>query len=401
MPGKVLLGVCGGIAVYKVVSVASGLRRQGIDVQVVMTEAATRLVAPLTFQTLTGNRVYTDIFTTEQPGGVPHITLAQEADLVVIAPATANVIGKLAAGLGDDLLTTVVLATKAPVVLFPTMNVNMFQNPVVQSNLDRLRSFGFEIVAPASGELACGQVGQGRLPEPEHVTSWIVDRLARRQDLAPLRFLITAGPTREHIDPVRFLSNPSSGRMGYALAAAAHHRGGNVTLVSGPTELPPPAGVKLINVTSARQMRDAVMEHLPESDVVIKAAAVADYRPAQVEAQKIKKSEHGETITLEMVRNPDILAEIGAQKGQRLLVGFAAETRNLMENAAAKLQAKHLDMIVANDVREAGSGFAVATNRVRILTNDGHCQELPLGPKEQVADWILDAVRKVWQSRND
>lgn len=391
LQGKtIVLGVSGGIAVYKAVELLRLLTKAGACVHVVMTRSAQEFVTPLTFQTLSGNPVHTSLFNLYQEQEIGHISLADRADCLVIAPATANLIGKLAGGIADDLLTTTVMATKAPVLLAPAMNVNMYENPVYQRNETFLKGLGYRVVEPAAGMLACGWEGKGRLAPPETIFESVCALLRSRQDLAGRTVLVTAGPTREEIDPVRFISNHSSGKMGYAVAQAAQRRGARVLLVSGPVALSCPAGVELIPVESAQQMREAVMTRVAECHTVIKAAAVADYRPVSRHEQKLKKQ--GERLVLELEKNPDILAELGQLPKRPLLVGFAAETTELETHAAAKLAAKNLDMIVANDVSQEGAGFNVATNIARLLFRDGRVEPLPLMSKEALADIILDRV---------
>ncbi|MBW1804603.1 MAG: bifunctional phosphopantothenoylcysteine decarboxylase/phosphopantothenate--cysteine ligase CoaBC, partial [Deltaproteobacteria bacterium] len=345
---------------------------------------------------LSGNRVISDMW--NGAGPMDHISWGQETDLIIIAPATANVIGKIAAGIGDDFLTTMVLAAKADILLCPAMNTRMFQNPAVQENLLRLKDRGYTVMAPGEGELACGTEGPGRLPDPGDIAD-LAGMLLREKDLSGMRILITAGPTREPIDPVRFLSNRSSGKMGYALARAAHRRGSDVILISGPTALKPPPGLSVVSVETAEEMKTAVFEHCNQQDVIIKAAAVSDYRPDERSGKKIKKQEGGRHLRLE--RNPDILAELGERRGETscILVGFAAETEDLLENAAEKLRRKNLDMIVANDVSRDDAGFQVDTNMVRILFRDGHREELPLMTKDALADHLLDRVKGLWKQR--
>ncbi|NJD91845.1 MAG: bifunctional phosphopantothenoylcysteine decarboxylase/phosphopantothenate--cysteine ligase CoaBC [Geobacter sp.] len=386
----VILGVTGGIAVYKAVELLRLLVKAGAQVHVIMTKAACEFVTPLTFQTLSGNPVHTELFNLITEQEIGHISLADRADLCIIAPATANVIGKLANGIADDLLTTTMMATKAPVLIAPAMNVNMYENSIYQENEARLQRHGYLFAAPVSGFLACGWEGKGKLQEP----ALILEEAARAltpQDMAGLSVLVTAGPTREAIDPVRYISNHSSGKMGYAIARAARLRGAAVTLVSGPSALTPPVGVELVEVESAAQMLAAVLERSAGADIIVKAAAVADYRVAEPAGQKMKKK--SDELQLSLVKNADILAELGRLKGKgQVLVGFAAETENLQANAALKLAAKNLDMIVANDVSAAGAGFNVDTNIVRILWRDGRCEELPLLTKEMIASGILDRV---------
>lgn len=388
----VVLGVTGGIAAYKAVELLRLLTKAGADVHAIMTRSAQEFVTPLTFQTLSHNPVHTELFNLIAEREIGHISLADRADLFVIAPATANVVGKLACGIADDMLTTTVMATKAPVLLTPAMNVNMYRNPIYRENEERLRRHGYLFVDAVKGELACGWEGEGKMQAPEVIFEEAVKALTPA-DLGGERFLITAGPTREEIDPVRFVSNHSSGKMGYAIARAAWRRGAKVVLVSGPTALPSPWGVERVSVESAGEMHEAVMARVRESSVVIKAAAVADYRPVARAGEKIKKQ--GASMTLEMVKTPDILAELGRLKGSRILVGFAAETTELLANARKKLEGKNLDLLVANDVTEPGAGFSVDTNVVRLLHRDGRIEEPGLLSKEAVANLILDRVAEV------
>jgi len=391
LAGKtIILGVTGGIAAYKAVELLRLLVKSGASVHVIMTNAATEFVTPLTFQTLSGNSVHTETFNLITEHEIGHISLADRADLFIIAPATANFIGKMANGIADDLLTTTVMATKAPVLIAPAMNVNMYENPLYRENEEKLRRHGYLFADPVSGFLACGWEGKGKMLEPALILEAAESALSPK-DLAGLKILVTAGPTREEIDPVRYISNHSSGRMGYAIAGAAKTRGAVVTLVSGPVSAAPPLGVELVNVVSAEEMSSAVMAIAGKFDVIIKAAAVADYRPATRECQKIKKKSEQESI--ELVKNRDILAELGKVKRPvQTLVGFAAETENLHSNATAKLEAKNLDLIVANDVTAEGAGFNVGTNIVRFIYRDGRSEELPILPKEAVAEEILDRV---------
>lgn len=390
LQGKtIVLGVSGGIAVYKAVELLRLFIKAKAEVHVIMTKNAQQFVTPLTFQTLSGNPVHTDLFSLIQEQEIGHISLADRADLFVLAPATANLIGKIAQGIADDLLTTSVMATKAPVLVVPAMNTNMYENPFYKRNEKLLVEQGYHLLEPVAGELACGWEGKGKLPVPESIFT-AAEAVLAPKDLLGCQMLITAGPTREEIDPVRYLSNYSSGKMGFAIAAAACQRGASVTLVTGPANLTVPVGVKCIPVFSAEQMRLAVLDHYPEAEVVIKAAAVADYRPAQRVENKIKKN--GDELVLKLEKNPDILAELGAQKGQRVLIGFAAETERLLAHAAEKLKKKNLDMIVANDVTADGAGFDVDTNIVRFLFRDGRVKELDLMSKEQVAEQLLHQV---------
>ena len=391
LQGKcVLLGVTGGIAAYKMANVASGLRKAGATVHVIMTENATKFITPLTFETLTNNRCVVDTFARDFQYDVKHISLAKAADLILIAPATANVIAKLANGLADDMLTTTVLAAKCKKLVAPAMNTAMLENPITQDNIARLRRYGFGIIEPAVGMLACKDVGSGKLPEPETLLDCIAMELAREKDMAGPRVTVTAGPTQEALDPVRYLTNHSTGRMGYAIAREAMLRGADVTLISGPTALKPVPGVKTVDVVSARDMFEAVQTALPETDILIKAAAVADYRPANVAEDKIKKQSGEMSIPLE--RTDDILGWVAEHRHPGLFVcGFSMETRDMVENSKKKLAKKHLDMIAANNLKVAGAGFGVDTNVVTILTADG-IRELPLMGKDQVASQLLDAI---------
>lgn len=400
MTGKtVLVGVSGGISAYKTADVVSRLRQEGVRVIVIMTRAAAAFVSPLTFETLSGNPVYEDILARPRQWQVEHIALAEQADLLLVAPATANVIGKLANGIADDYVTTLYLALDCPVILVPAMNHRMYASPQVRDNLARLAALPrHHILEPATGRLASGAYGQGRLPEPPEIVEAVKRVLSVRRDLEGITMLVTAGPTREPVDPVRFLSNPSTGKMGFALARAARDRGAVVTLVTGPTHLPPPSGVHVIKVERAEQMREEVLRVFPEVDVVIKAAAVADYRPARFVPKKIKKGP--ETLEFTLVKNPDILAELGRMKGRQVLVGFAAETTNGMENAREKLVQKNLDLIVLNDVGQQDSGFASDTNAVKLLGPDGIVAEISLRPKDEVAHEILDHVAKLVVKRS-
>jgi phosphopantothenoylcysteine decarboxylase/phosphopantothenate--cysteine ligase len=389
---RIVLGVTGGIAAYKAAELVRELVRRGAQVQVVMTDHACRFVTPLTFETLSRNPVVTDLFRTTDDYEIGHIALAQFAELFVIAPATANVIGKMAAGIADDLLTTVLLASKSPVLVCPAMNVAMYANPIVKENMARLAAHGCAFLEPGYGALACRAEGQGRLPEPLEIAEEI-EALLSPKDLTGESILVTAGPTQESFDPVRYITNHSSGKMGYALALAARRRGAAVTLVSGPTALPAPQGVQFVPVVTALEMRDAVLARLEKVTVVIKAAAVADYRPAVRQAAKIKKSSGPLSVSLE--RNPDILAEIVRKKGSRIVVGFAMESEDLLENARVKLMDKGVDFIVANDLTEAGAGFGTDTNIVRILDWEGGDERLPLMGKLEVAGVILDRVKQI------
>lgn len=391
LAGKtVVLCVTGGIAAYKAADLTSKLRHAGAAVRVLMTESATQFISPMTFETLSGNRTVVDTFDRNFAWEVEHISLAKAADVFVIAPATANVIAKAAHGIADDMVTTTLLATKAPVVIAPAMNTGMYDNPVTQQNLQTLRMRGFHIIDPAAGRLACGDTGRGKLPDTPVLIHGI-ERALTPQDLAGLRVLVTAGPTQEAMDPVRFLSNHSSGKMGYAIAARAAMRGADVTLVSGPTALDTPAGVQRVDIISARDMYDAVLSRAEKQDMIIKAAAVGDYRPAQAAPEKLKKGDDALTVTL--ARNPDILAALGQRKrpGQ-LLCGFAMETQNLIDNAESKLRRKNCDMLVANSLRDEGAGFGTDTNIATLLFADSRRETEPIMSKEALADVILDRL---------
>lgn len=386
---KIILGVCGGIAAYKAIELLRLLTKEGADVHVIMTRSAQEFIAPLTFQTLSSNPVHTELFNLIAEREIGHISLADQADLFIIAPATANVIGKVAAGIADDMLTTTIMATKAPVLFAPAMNVNMFTNPIYQENEQKLRRLGYPFVAPVTGSLACGWEGEGKLASPEAILEGAHAALTEK-NLDGRTILVTAGPTREEIDPVRYISNYSSGKMGYAIARAASRRGASVILISGPSSLPEPDGVEVVKVSSANEMQIEVMARVAESDVVVKAAAVADYRPLVRSDAKIKKKV--ESATIELIKNPDILAGLGGMERRPFLVGFAAETEELAENAGKKLIEKNLDMIVANDVSQADAGFNVDTNRALLLFKDGSSSDCGLMSKDQLAKAILDHI---------
>ncbi|MEG1727070.1 MAG: bifunctional phosphopantothenoylcysteine decarboxylase/phosphopantothenate--cysteine ligase CoaBC [Acidaminococcaceae bacterium] len=389
---KIVLGVTGGIAVYKAVDLVSKLRKAGATVRVVMSAAAMEFVTPLTFKEISGNPVATSMWSTKQEFNVEHIALAEWADLLLVAPATANILAKAANGIADDLLSTVLLAAHSPIIFCPAMNTQMYENPLTQANLQKLGACGFTIMPPASGFLACGTSGLGRLPEPATIVEFTKNFFAQQQgDLKGLRILVTAAGTREAIDPVRYVGNRSSGKMGYAVAQVAAERGATVTLVTGPSALTPPPNVEVIQVESTAEMMAAVLRHYPQVDVVIKAAAVADYRPHAVATQKIKKENDG-ALTIVLDKNPDILKTLGEQKQQQFLVGFAAETQNLLENAAAKVSKKNLDMIVANDVTMTGAGFNADTNVVKFLFPDGQVRSLEKMTKYEVAQELLNTV---------
>lgn len=394
---EIVLGVTGSIAAYKAVELLREMVKAGASVKVVMTESARRFVTPLTFATLSRQEVMTDLFTLDYDAKIRHIAATEGADLLLVAPATANVIGRFARGLADDLLTNLFLASTRPVLLAPAMDADMYRHPAVQENLERLRTWGVRIVGPAEGELASGMWGPGRLAEIQEILQAVTEILQPTNDLTGEVVIVTAGPTHEPIDPVRYLTNRSSGKMGYAIAQVAADRGAHTILVSGPTALTAPRGVEVIQVETALEMRAAMLDHLPKATVVIKAAAVSDYRLSRPSTSKVKKSEKSQT--LELVPNPDILKEIGAQKGARIVVGFAAETGDLLRQAGAKLKEKNLDLIVVNDIGAEGAGFSHDTNVVSILDLDGGVEELPLLPKRQVARRILDRVVRLRQER--
>ena len=389
---KIVLGVTGSIAAYKAAELTREFVKRGAAVRVIMTGNAAEFITPLTFQALSSNVVHSEMYPAINDYNLAHISLAEYADIMVIAPATANIIGKIAAGFADDLLTTTVMTTRAPVLICPAMNTNMYENDIVQENIMQLTSRGYLFMEPGYGKLACRSEGQGRLPEVSDIVEE-VESVLTVKDLGDERILVTAGPTREHLDPVRYITNYSSGKMGYALAIAGRRRGARVVLISGPSALTAPRGVTFVSVSSAVEMKEAVMAHLKASTIVIKAAAVADYRPANRLASKMKKQTGPLTLSLE--RNPDIIAEIGKKKGKRILVGFAVETENLIENARAKLVDKNMDLIVANDVTQAGAGFGYDTNIIKILDRNGGQVELPMMDKIAAADRILDRVKDI------
>ncbi len=398
LSGKcVVVGVTGGIAAYKTCEVVSRLKKLHADVRVIMTKNATEFVSPLTFQSLSHNPVSVDTFANIQTWEIEHIALAQRADVFVIAPATANIIGKLACGIADDMLSTTVMATHAPVLIAPAMNTAMLENAATQQNMRTLSERGMRFIAPGTGMLACGTSGAGRMSEPSQIVDEIVRTLRPREDFAGLSVVVTAGPTAEPLDPVRYITNRSSGKMGYAIAETAHARGAHVTLISGPTAIQPPKGVDFVRIGTTQELYDAVLGHA-DADVVIQAAAPADYRAREISPTKIKRT--GDSLMIELVPNPDIAAALGARKhpGQTL-VGFAAETNNVIENAQGKLKRKSLDLIVANDVTRAGAGFDVDTNIVTLIDGEG-MKELPMMTKREVADGILDRVAELRAQNN-
>lgn len=394
---RIVLGVSGGIAAYKAAALTSKLTQAGAQVNVILTHNALQFVQPLTFQALSHQPVHTDTFTEPDAHVISHIELADKADLVLVAPATANIIGKMANGIADDMLTTTLLATKSPVMVAPAMNVNMYDHPAVQANMEKLAEYGYRFVEPGVGLLACGWIGKGRLAEPEEIVEAVRAFFAQQEkgnvrppDLHGKRVLVTAGPTREKIDPVRYITNHASGKMGYAIAEAARDRGAEVVLVSGPTALKKPDGVRFVAVESVQEMFDAVMEHLPKSDIVVKSAAVSDYRPKTVHAHKMKKGDG--PLVLELDKAPDILKTIGERKTTQFVVGFAAETQDLIKHAKSKVERKNLDMIVANNVLAEGAGMGSDTNVVTLLTRAGEQVDLEKLSKREVADKLFDAV---------
>lgn len=392
LKGKtVVLGVTGSIAAYKIANLASMLVKLHADVNVIMTRNATNFINPITFETLTGNKCLIDTFDRNFQFNVEHVALAKRADIFMVAPASANVIGKIAHGIADDMLTTTIMACKCPKLISPAMNTNMFENPILQDNLKILEKYGYELIQPASGYLACGDTGAGKMPEPETLLQYILRTIAKEKDLAGKQILITAGPTQEKIDPVRYITNHSTGKMGYALARAAMLRGARVTLVTGPVAIDPPMFVDVVPVTSAQHMADAVISRAPQMDIIIKAAAVADYRPVNPADEKIKKKD-GEEASISLERTTDILKTLGEQKKEgQFLCGFSMETENMLKNSKAKLEKKNLDMIVANNLKVQGAGFGTDTNVVTLITKDT-IKELELMSKDQVADAILTAI---------
>ncbi len=396
---NVLVGVTGGIAAYKVVDVVSRLKKMGANVDVVMTKEATNFVGPLTFQTISQNYVSIDMFDEPKTWNVEHIALADKADIVLIAPATANIIGKIANGIADDMLTTVIMATKAKVVFAASMNTNMYLNPIVQSNIDKLKGMNYEFIEPCTGRLACGIYGKGRMAEPVNIVEYIVNSF-RDSTLLDKKIVVTAGPTIEPLDPVRYMTNFSSGKMGYALAEEASKRGGNVTLVTGPTNISPPPNVRVINVNTTIEMLNAVEGVFETSDVLIKAAAPLDYRPEKVSKTKIKKKKKDDDILeIRYVRNPDIAAKLGKIKKNQIMVGFAAETENIKEYAKEKIKEKNFDFIVANDISKENAGFRADTNIVTIIDRLGSIENYPLMSKRKLAKVILDKIEKIIEAR--
>lgn len=385
----ILLGVTGSIAAYKIASLASMLKKQNADVTVIMTQNATNFINPITFETLTGNKCLTDTFDRNFQFQVEHVALAKQADVIMIAPASANIIAKAAHGLADNMLTTTLLACECPKIIAPAMNTQMYRNPIVQDNIHILQNYGFEIITPASGYLACGDTGEGKMPEPEILLEYIIKSLCPK-DMTGINILVTAGPTREKLDPVRFISNHSTGKMGYAIARAAMLRGAKVTLVTGPTDITAPMGTEVIEITSAEEMAEAVKTRADQQDIIIKAAAVADYRPKHIADEKMKKSD--DALFLELERTEDILGFLGVHKKEgQFLCGFSMETEHMIENSRLKLQKKNLDLIVANNLKQPGAGFGTETNIVTLLSKE-NTVELPLMQKEDVAHRLLDYI---------
>lgn len=387
----VVIGVTGGIAVYKALDVISALRKKDIEVYVIMTESASKFVNPLTFQSISQNMVVTDMFAEPKAWEIQHISLAQKADLMLIAPATANVIGKISNGIADDMLSTTVMATKAKVLIAPAMNTNMYQNPIVQNNISKLKDFGYKFIEPASGRLACGDIGIGKLADVNTIVERVIEELEdKEQDLLGKKVLVSAGPTIAHIDPVRYITNRSTGKMGYAIAKEARDRGAEVILVSGPTNLEPPKNVKIINIKTNEEMKKEILQNFKWADIVIKSAAVADYKPKEYSKEKIKKGEGDLNICL--TRDNDILKFLGEIKTHQVLVGFAAESDNVLENAERKLKNKNLDFIVANDITSSDTGFGSEDNKVVILSKNNEKLELEKMSKKKVASNIFDMI---------
>lgn len=398
LEGKhIVLGVTGSIAAYKIASLASMLKKQNADVTVIMTENASYFINPITFETLTGNKCLTDTFDRNFQYNVEHVALAKLADVFMVAPASADVIGKAANGIADDMLTTTLLACRCPRIFAPAMNTRMYQNPIVQDNMKKLESYGMEVITPAAGYLACGDTGEGKMPDPKLLFEYIIKAL-RPKDMEGVKVLVTAGPTREKIDPVRYISNHSTGKMGYAIARAAMMRGADVTLVTGKTELAPPMNVNTIEIESAAEMAEAVKSCAGEQDIIIKAAAVADYRPKAVADEKIKKK--GDDMCIELVRTEDILGYLGSHKKEgQFLCGFSMETEDMIENSRRKLEKKNLDLIVANNLKEQGAGFGTDTNIVTLLSKEDTIQ-LPIMSKGEVADKLLDYIEEFRCKKN-
>lgn len=398
LKGKtVVLGVTGSIAAYKIANLASMLVKKHADVHVIMTVNATNFINPITFETLTGNKCLVDTFDRNFQFNVEHVALAKRADVFMVAPASANIIGKIAGGIADDMLSTTIMPAKCPKIIAPAMNTGMIENPIVQDNIKKLESYGYEIVESATGYLACGDTGKGKLPDAEVLQDYILKAIAKEKNMAGVRLLVTAGPTREAIDPVRYITNHSTGKMGYAIARQAMLRGADVTLVTGKVEIEPPRFVNVVDITSAQDMYEAVMDRSTEQDVIIKAAAVADYRPAEVAEHKIKKADGDMSIKLS--RTKDILLALGNQRIEKgiqdqIICGFSMETRDLIENSRKKIDSKHIDLIAANNLKVAGAGFGVDTNVLTLITRDS-ISELPMMSKEECADMLLDRIMEM------
>jgi phosphopantothenoylcysteine decarboxylase/phosphopantothenate--cysteine ligase len=388
----VVIGVCGGIAAYKALDIVSRLKKKDFDIHVIMTKSACEFVTPLSFQSLSQNMVIHDMFEEPRAFEIQHISLAKKADLVLIVPATANIIGKVAGGIADDMLSTTIMATKAPVVFAPAMNTNMYKNPIVQGNIEKLKGFGYTFIKPSSGRLACGDEGEGKLPETSYISEAVTSMLYDIKDMLKKKVLVTAGPTVSPIDPVRFISNRSSGRMGYAIAEEARDRGADVTLISGPCDLEKPFGINVVKVSTNEEMYNSVLEYFDDSDIVIKAAAVADYKPKVYSEKKIKKTD--KDLNIEFKRDNDILKTLGEKKKQQILVGFAAESNDLIENAIKKIKSKNLDYIVANDITQKDTGFSSDDNLVTILSKQGDTYTLPKMPKKLVARELFNLLCK-------
>jgi phosphopantothenoylcysteine decarboxylase/phosphopantothenate--cysteine ligase len=388
----VVIGVCGGIAIYKILDVISALRKQNVNVHVIMTENAAKFVAPLTFQSISQNPVIVDMFEEPKAWEIQHISLAKKADLLVVAPATANIIGKVANGISDDMLSTTIMATKAPVIFTPAMNTNMYENPIVADNIEKLRRFGYKFIDPQSGRLACGDTGSGKLADTGVITDVILSQLYPIKDMKGLKVLVTAGPTVAPIDPVRYITNRSSGKMGYAIAEEARDRGAEVTLVSGPTSLKQPVNMRFIGVNTNEEMLNSIEKVYDDCDIVIKCAAAVDFKPKEYSDNKIKKKT--DNLTMELVKDIDILKSLGERKSKQILVGFAAESNDLIRNAEEKLSKKNLDYIVANDITSQDTGFGVDDNKVTILCRDGENITLHKMPKRQVAKELFDLIIK-------
>lgn len=389
----VCIGVSGGIAVYKALDIISALKKKDIDVRVIMTESATKFVTPLSFQSLSQNMVVTDMFAEPKAFEIQHISLAKRADVFLVAPATANIIGKVANGISDDMLSTTIMATRAKVIFAPAMNTNMYENPIVQDNIEKLKKYGYEFIEPASGRLACGDLGKGKLADVNTIVEKVLEALNEKEftnDLIGKNVLVSAGPTHSKIDPVRFITNRSTGKMGYYIAEEAKRRGANVTLVSGPTNINPPNGINVINITTNEEMKNAILDNFEKSDIVIKSAAVADYKAKNYSNEKIKKGEGD--LVLTFVRDNDILKILGEKKSNQILVGFAAESNNVLENAKRKLENKNLDYIVANDITSADTGFGSEDNKVIIISKDGEEIYLDKMSKKEVASKIFETI---------